>query len=112
MLNPRVCICDYCGRWFMPKGKHDAKYCSNIPGGKTSTCQTLGAQRDFVQKTRSESVYKAYRMMYKRLNQRLHKGAMTRNAFKEWQGNAQLQLELCRLGEITLETFKSLIGMK
>lgn len=71
MAGVRVRRCGYCGRYFMPRGQHDTKYCSSIPQGRTQTCQQLGAARDFARKARSETAYHDYRLMYKRMNQRM-----------------------------------------
>lgn len=107
MAGIRVRRCRYCGRYFMPRGQHDTKYCSSIPEGRTQTCQQLGAARDFMRKARSENAYHDYRLVYKRMNQRMHKGMMTPDAFKRWQGSAQWQLERCNSGEISLTEFRA-----
>lgn len=109
MAGIRVRRCRYCGRYFMPRGQHDTKYCSSIPEGRTQTCQQLGAARDFMRKARSGNAYHDYRLVYKRMNQRMHKGMMTPDAFKRWQGSAQRQLERCNRDEISLTEFKTWI---
>ena len=109
MAGVRVRMCGYCGCYFVPRGKHDTKYCANILEGRTQSCQALGATRDFAKKMRQETAYHDYRLVYKRMNQRMHKDMITPKAFKQWQGNAQLQLERCNSGEISLTEFRTWI---
>lgn len=109
MAGVRVRRCGYCGYYFIPRGQHDTKYCANIPEGRTQTCQQLGAARDFAAKARSETAYHDYRLVYKRMNQRMHKGMITPEAFKQWQGNAQHQLERCNNADISLTEFRTWI---
>ncbi len=106
MGGVRVRRCGYCGHYFMPKGLHDTKYCASIPDGKNRTCQQLGEARDFTEKFRQETAYRAYRLVYKRMNQRMHKGMITPDAFKIWQGSAQYQFERCHNGEISVAEFR------
>lgn len=108
-LNMRVRRCAFCKKLFIPKGKHNTRYCNRIPEGYTQTCQTLGASRNYAEKMQKENADALYRKMYKRLHQRKQKGAMTEKAFKKWQGDAQYQLGRCKNGEITLEEMKRLI---
>lgn len=109
VLNMRVRRCAFCKKLFIPKGKHNTRYCSRIPEGYTQTCQALGASRNYAEKLQKENADALYRKMYKRLHQRKQKGAMTEKSFKKWQGDAQYQLERCKNGEITLEEFEELI---
>lgn len=110
MLNMRVRRCAFCGKLFSPTGKHNARFCNNIPAGHTESCQVLGSRRAYAEKMRETSADAEYRKIYKRLHQRKQKGAMTEQAFYEWQGNAQYWLQKCRDGELTLSEFIRIIS--
>lgn len=109
MLNMRVRRCEFCGKLFAPKGNHDTKFCKNIPEGYSKPCQVLGSNRAYAAKMRGKNADAEYRKVYKRLHQRKQKGAMTEQAFKEWQGNAQYWLQKCKDGEISQAEFKAKI---
>jgi len=57
--------------------------------GLHKPCQILGSNRAYATKMRGKNADAEYRKVYKRLHQRKQKGAMTEQAFKECQGNAQ-----------------------
>ena len=105
MLNMRVRRCEFCGKLFVPKGNHDTKFCKNIPAGHNKPCQVLGSNRAYAAKIRGKNADAEYRKVYKRLHQRKQKGAMTEQAFKEWQGNAQYLLQQCKDEKISLKEF-------
>ena len=110
MLNMRVRRCEFCGKLFAPKGNHDTKFCKNIPEGYSKPCQVLGSNRAYAAKMRGKNADAEYRKVYKRLHQRKQKGAMTEQAFKEWQGNAQYLLQQCKDGKISLVEFDAKIN--
>ena len=112
MLNMRVRRCEFCGKLFAPKGNHDTKFCKNIPEGYNKPCQVLGSNRAYAAKMRGKNADAEYRKVYKRLHQRKQKGAMTEQAFKEWQGNAQYWLQKCKDGEIPFVDFSKMIFPK
>ena len=105
MLNMRVRRCEFCGKLFAPKGNHDTRFCKNIPEGHRKPCQVLGSNRAYAAKMRGKNADAEYRKVYKRLHQRKQKGAMTEQAFREWQGNAQFWLQKCKDGEISFTEF-------
>ena len=106
-LNMRVRRCEFCGKLFAPKGNHDTKFCKNIPEGYSKPCQVLGSNRAYAAKMRGKNADAEYRKVYKRMHQRKQKGAMTEQAFKEWQGNAQYLLQQCKDGKITYSAFEA-----
>lgn len=76
--------CGTCGRYFIMKGKYDARYCSGRPEGSKRTCQAIGSSNAYKQKVQDSELLRAYTRAYNRVfNQKLPK-----DQFAQWSEKA------------------------
>lgn len=61
--------CKNCGKFFVPVGRADSKYCSFVVDEETGkTCKDVGAQITRSEKEKSDATIKEYRRIYMKLN--------------------------------------------
>lgn len=64
--------CKNCGKYFVPTGRSDSKYCSfTLEDDNTKTCKDVGAINTRAEKERTDLTTKEYRKVYMRLNMKL-----------------------------------------
>lgn len=61
--------CKNCGKYFVPNGRSDSKYCSfGLDDDQTKTCKDVGAQNTRAEKEKNDTTTKEYRRVYMKLN--------------------------------------------
>lgn len=61
--------CKNCGKFFVPNGRSDSKYCSySLDDDPTKTCKDVGAQNTRAEKEKNDTITKEYRRVYMKLN--------------------------------------------
>ena len=82
--------CQNCGRYFIPEGEYDTKYCSNpAPGNTQRTCRQIGATNLFKEKVAESPVLSEYNKIYRRFHSRKRNGIITPDQFKAWTSQAK-----------------------
>lgn len=75
--------CEYCGRRFIPK-RSDQSFCYRVAPGETErSCQQVAPQRRYAERISPERA--AYRREYKRLDNCVRRGQMTRAELDAWR---------------------------
>lgn len=113
--NQRICRCDYCGGYFIPKTKKATRYCDRVTDGQS--CKQRGANLARLEKTSEDEallVYKKLRdRMYSRLlrwqdaapSERERLIPMDYQQYDQWSENARLAREEYVRGNLTAEEF-------
>lgn len=107
--NVSVSICENCGRYFIPKGNYDMKYCEREVNGE-KVCQKIGAVKSFKDKVKNNPVYNEYEKVYKRFYARKRKGLVTQNQFDDWVKNASKLKKDALKGILSYDDFKQMIA--
>lgn len=102
-LDLRYRKCRRCGRYFVLKGNHDAKYCERIAEGENRSCRELAAQENYKSKIADKPEMGIYSKYYKRYSARVRVGQITEEAFKLWKYTAMTKRNECTDGKITVE---------
>ena len=113
--NQRVCRCDYCWGYFIPKTKKATRYCDRVTDGQS--CKQRGANLARLDKTSEDEallVCKKLRdRMYSRLlrwidaapSDRSNLMHMDYEQYDQWSENARLAREEYVQGKLTAEEF-------
>ena len=113
--NQRVCRCDYCWGYFIPKTKKATRYCDRVTDGQS--CKQRGANLARLDKTSEDEallVCKKLRdRMYSRLirlqdaapSERSNLMPMDYDQYDQWSENARLAREEYVQGKLTAEEF-------
>ena len=113
--NQRVCRCDYCWGYFIPKTKKATRYCDRVTDGQN--CKQRGANLARLDKTSEDEallVCKKLRdRMYSRLirwqdaapSERSNLMPMDYEQYDQWSENARLAREEYVQGKLTAEEF-------
>lgn len=113
--NQRICRCDYCWGYFIPKTKKVTRYCDRVTDGQS--CKQRGANLARLDKTSEDEallVYKRLRdRMYARLlrwidaapSERSNLIPMDYEQYDQWSENARLAREEYVQGNLTAEEF-------
>lgn len=107
--NVSVSVCENCGRYFIPKGNYDMKYCEREVNGE-KVCQKVGAVKSFKDKVKNNPVYNEYEKVYKRFYARKRKGLVTQNQFDDWVKRASRLKKDALKGILSEDDFKQLIA--
>lgn len=97
--------CKWCGKYFIVKGNHGAKYCDRVPEGKTQSCQKLAALDEYKRKNADNEAKKIYDKYYKRYSARLKVNQIKEKDFKQWKYNAITMRDECNDGKIALQEY-------
>ena len=113
--NQRICRCDYCWGYFIPKTKKVTRYCAR--GTDSQSCKQRGANLARLDKTSEDEallIYKKLRdRMYARLlrwqdaapSERSNLIPMDYGQYDQWSENARLAREDYVQGKLTAEEF-------
>lgn len=113
--NQRVCRCDYCWGYFIPKTKKVTRYCDWVTDGQS--CKQRGANLARLDKTSEDDALlvcnKPRDRMYSRLfrwqdaapSERSNLMPMDYEQYDQWSENARLAREEYVQGELTAEEF-------
>ena len=113
--DQRICRCDYCWGYFIPKTKKVTRYCDRVTDGQS--CKQRGANLARLEKTSEDEallIYKKLRdRMYARLirwqdaapSERERLIPMDYEQYDQWSENARLAREEYVLGNLTAEEF-------
>ena len=113
--SQRVCRCDCCWRYFIPKTKKVTRYCDRVTDGQS--CKQRGANLARLEKTSEDEallIYKKLRdRMYARLlrwqdvapSERSNLLPMDYRQYDQWSENARLAREEYVQGNLTTEEF-------
>lgn len=82
-----LCKCEYCGRYFIPKKRDAAKYCSRIDANGKS-CKTLGAKAKHKEKVNSDDVLKTFERTRDKLYKRFDRLEMPIEEYDAWFSKA------------------------
>ncbi|MBR5614282.1 MAG: hypothetical protein IKW64_03140 [Clostridia bacterium] len=107
--NASVSVCENCGKYFIPKGNYDMKYCEREVNGE-KVCQKIGAVKSFKDKVKNNPVYNEYEKVYKRFYARKRKGLVTQNQFDDWVKKASKLKKDALKGILSYDDFKQLIA--
>ncbi len=107
--NVFVSVCENCGRYFIPKGNYDMKYCEREIDGE-KICQKVGAVRSFKDKVKNNPIYNEYERVYKRFYARKRKGIVTQDQFDEWVKKASKLKKDALKGILSYDDFKQMIA--
>ena len=111
----RICQCDYCWGYFIPKTKKATRYCDRVTDGQS--CKQRGANLARLEKTSEDEallIYKKLRdRMYARLlrwqdaapSERSNLIPMDYEQYDQWSENARLAREEYVQGNLTTEEF-------
>ena len=119
--KPRVCLCECCGRYFIPQRKGRIIYCARILK-EDKTCKYWGPilkhKLKAQEKTVIEEFDRAKQRMYKRydrtehVNQKPSPKALSYDDYYVWLDRATKARDDCLAGKITLEDARKIINMK
>jgi hypothetical protein len=113
--NQRICRCDYCWGYFIPKTKKVTRYCDRMTDGQS--CKQRGANLARLEKTSEDEALlickKLRDRMYARLlrwqdaapSEREQLIPMDYQQYHQWSENARLAREAYVLGALTAEEF-------
>ena len=113
--SQRICRCDYCWGYFIPKTKKATRYCDRVTDGQS--CKQRGANLARLDKTSEDEallIYKKLRdRMYSRLlrwidaapSDRSNLIPMDYEQYDQWSENARLAREEYVQGKLTAEEF-------
>ena len=113
--NQRVCRCDYCWGYFIPKTKKATRYCDRVTDGQS--CKQRGANLARLEKTSEDEALlickKLRDRMYSRLirwqdaapSERSNLIPMDYGQYEQWSENARLAREEYVQGKLTEEEF-------
>lgn len=108
--NVLVSVCENCGKYFVPKGNYDMKYCDRIQADNKS-CQEIGAVKSFKNKLKENPIYGEYEKAYKRFYARKHKGQVTQEQFDAWMKKATKLKKEALDGRLSKSKFKEQIDI-
>lgn len=113
--SQRICRCDYCWGYFIPKTKKATRYCDRVTDGQS--CKQRGANLARLDKTSEDEallIYKKLRdRMYSRLlrwqdaapSERSNLMPMDYEQYDRWSENARVAREEYVQGKLTAEEF-------
>ncbi len=107
--NVSVSVCENCGKYFIPKGNYDMKYCEREVNGE-KVCQKIGAVKSFKDKVKNNPVYNEYEKVYKRFYARKRKGLVTQSQFDDWVKKASKLKKDALKGILSYGEFKNKIS--
>lgn len=101
----RIKRCKYCGRYFIVD-KGNVEYCDRITPGETKPCNEIGKMRTYEQKiAKGGSAMALYRKAYKTHFARIRTGAMTKEQFDIWKGEATVKRLFVESGDMSLDEY-------
>ena len=101
----RIKRCKNCGRYFIVD-KGNVEYCDRIAAGETKPCNEIGKVRTYEQKiAKGGSAMALYRKAYKTHFARIRTGAMTKEEFDVWKGEATVKRLLVESGDMSLDEY-------
>lgn len=113
--NQRICRCDYCWGYFIPKTKKANRYCDRVTDGQS--CKQRGANLARLDKTSEDEALLVYKKLRDRMYSRLLRWQdapptererlipMDYEQYDRWSENARLAREECVQGTLTAEEF-------
>ena len=107
--NVSVSVCENCGKYFIPKGNYDMKYCEREVNGE-KVCQKIGAVITFKKKVRKNPIYGEYEKVYKRFYARKRKGLVSQSQFNDWLKKASKLKKDALKGILSTDDFIQLIS--
>lgn len=107
--NVLVSVCENCGRYFIPKGNYDMKYCEREVDGE-KVCQKDGAVKSFKDKVKNNPVYNEYEKVYKRFYARKRKGLISQEQFATWVKKSSKTKKEALNGNLSYDDFKNQIS--
>jgi len=102
--------CRNCGDYFVPYGRSDAEYCDYRFGDDGKSCNEVGAVRYYKRKHADDPIYLEYYKAYKRYNNRVRYGRMTKEEFFAWSEEARQKRDDCSVGGLSFDEFKTWLG--
>ena len=101
----RIKRCKNCGRYFIVD-KGNVEYCDRIAAGETKPCNEIGKVRIYEQKiAKGGSAMALYRKAYKTHFARIRTGAMTKEQFDIWKGEATVKRLFVESGDMSLDEY-------
>ena len=97
--------CKNCERYFIPRGRADAEYCSRIFGESGRKCSEIGATLRYERKVTGNPILEAHKKAYRRFNSRTRAKKMTQSEFMAWSDEASRKRDECLAGELPFEEF-------
>lgn len=113
--NQRICRCDYCWGYFIPKTKKVTRYCDRVTDGQS--CKQRGAHLARLDKTSKDEAFLVYKKLRDRMYSRLLRWQdaapsersklipMDYEQYDQWSENARLAREEYVRGTLTAEEF-------
>ena len=96
----RISICENCGKFFVPYGRYDAKYCP-YPYKNGKSCRELSFEINID----NNSVLKEYRKIYKTkhawMNRNKANNPNAEAAFAKWHKSAKAMVDKYKLGAVS-----------
>ena len=80
--------CQYCGYFFVPKGRTDTKYCDRINVGEEKPCNEIGAMKVYKSDKIGNPINELYQASYNRFYSRVRTNKMKKNDFRIWSEKA------------------------
>lgn len=108
--NFRICKCENCGYYFMPKTTRPTKYCDQIyENGKT--CKEYANNMAFGRDYNNDPVCIKYRNRYKNLQKQARESNKFRTTelYEKYQIDGPTYLDKYKLGKITAQEFENWI---
>jgi len=101
----RIKRCKNCGRYFIVD-KGNVEYCDRIATGESKPCNEIGKVRTYEQKiAKGGSAMALYRKAYKTHFARIRTGAMTKEQFDIWKGEATVKRLFVESGDMSLDEY-------
>lgn len=101
--------CKNCGKYFVPVGRSDSKYCSfPLVGDNSKTCKDVGAINTRAEKEKNDLITKEYRRVYMRLNMKLKRhpdSEMYQTQMKKLTADVKKMRASLESGDISEEDF-------
>lgn len=95
--------CEHCGGFFFPNGRSDAVYCNRV-GKDGFSCKQIGANRQYRQNSRADSVKKLYDKITKHNRYLKNRGLVSEEIFSRWMSEAASMLAQFKQGSISETT--------
>ncbi len=105
-------ICENCKVYFVPEGRVDSVYCTNLIEGTNKTCAEMGSVNKHKEKLKQNPILLAYNKAYKRNNSRVRQKNMLHEDFLKWSEEARAKRDLALDGEMSFEEFNKWLGNK
>ena len=102
--------CKNCGMYFVMDGHKSVEYCDREFENTGKTCREIRSTNKFLNRKKTDPIFKAYTKAYNTKNARIRNGKTTRDEFKVWSVNARIMRDKAYDDEITYEYLVSWLG--